>query len=47
MARQQNRNSKPARESRPPAFIAWHVDEKGEKKFWTLSGVSTDGTKLA
>jgi hypothetical protein len=40
MARQQNRNSKPARESRPPAFIAWHVDEKGEKKFWTRIGAA-------
>jgi hypothetical protein len=42
MTRKQYRNSKPARESRPPAFIAWHVDEKGEKKFWTRIGAAWD-----
>ncbi len=42
MARIQNRNGKPARETKAPAFIAWHVDEKGEKKFWTRIGAAWD-----
>lgn len=42
MARYQNRNSKPAREPKGPAFIAWHVDEKGEKSFWTRIGAAWD-----
>ena len=31
------------REARAPAFIAWHVAEKGEKKsFWTRIGAAWD-----
>lgn len=40
MTRQKDRNSKPAHESRSPAFIAWQVDEKGEKSVWTRIGVA-------
>jgi hypothetical protein len=30
----------PQRETTPPAFIAWHVTERGEKKFWTRIGAA-------
>lgn len=30
------------RDTRPPAFIAWHVAEKGEKTFWTRIGAAWD-----
>ena len=33
MTRNENQK-RPDRQHQPPAFIAWHVDEKGEKKFW-------------
>ena len=26
------------RETAPPALIAWHITERGEKKFWTRIG---------
>lgn len=39
MARNEKQNRKP-RENRPPAFIAWHVGEKGEKAFWTRIGAA-------
>lgn len=28
------------RESAPPALIAWHVAERGEKKFWNRIGAA-------
>jgi hypothetical protein len=28
------------RETTPPALIAWHVSERGEKKFWTRLGAA-------
>jgi hypothetical protein len=31
MTRNTNQNRKPAREFSPPAYIAYHVDERGEK----------------
>lgn len=40
MTRNTNRTRKPAREFTPPAYIAWHVDEKGEKKYWTRIGAA-------
>ena len=30
----------PQRETTPPALIAWHVSERGEKKFWTRIGAA-------
>jgi hypothetical protein len=40
MTRNTNQTRKPAREFTPPAYIAWHVDEKGEKKYWTRIGAA-------
>lgn len=39
MARQEAQNSKP-REVRPPAFIAWHVEDKGKNAYWTRIGAA-------
>jgi hypothetical protein len=34
-------NAKTAqREPTPPAFVAWHVTENAEKKFWTRIGAA-------
>ncbi|RVH60078.1 hypothetical protein CN213_06115 [Sinorhizobium meliloti] len=36
-------NEKPTRKSREhqaPTYIAWHVDEKGKKSFWTRIGAA-------
>ena len=30
----------PQRETTPPALIAWHVSERGEKKFWNRIGAA-------
>ena len=35
-----NRNQKP--DPKPPTLIAWHVAERGEKKFWTRIGAAWD-----
>jgi len=40
MARTATQNRKPARETHTPAYIAWHVGEKGEKAFWTRIGAA-------
>jgi hypothetical protein len=40
MTRNTNQKSKPAREFTPPAYIAYHVDERGEKKFWSRIGAA-------
>jgi hypothetical protein len=40
MTRNTNQTRKPAREFTPPAYIAWHVDEKGTKKYWTRIGAA-------
>lgn len=39
-----NRNSRKAksRETQPPALIAYHVSERGEKSFWTRIGAAWD-----
>lgn len=39
MAQTEKQNRKP-RENRPPAYIAWHVGQKGEKAFWTRIGAA-------
>jgi hypothetical protein len=33
---------KEARETQPPALFAYHVAERGEKKFWTRIGAAWD-----
>lgn len=41
MTRNDKQNRKETRETQGPAFIAWHVTEKGEKKaFWTRIGAA-------
>jgi hypothetical protein len=30
------------RETTPPVLIAWHVTERGEKKFWNRIGAAWD-----
>ncbi|MGH6837492.1 MAG: hypothetical protein ACREDT_01560 [Methylocella sp.] len=44
MARSNNyRNRNKSRETKGPAFIAWHVAEKNESKaFWTRIGAAWD-----
>ena len=40
-----NRNTnrrQQTRESQPPALIAYHVAERGEKSFWTRIGAAWD-----
>jgi hypothetical protein len=39
VARQEEQNSK-SREVRPPAFIAWHVEDKGKNAYWTRIGAA-------
>lgn len=39
MARNEKSNRK-TRENQAPAFIAWHVGEKGDKAFWTRIGAA-------
>jgi hypothetical protein len=38
MAYKNNTTKALPRETTPPALIAWHVIERGEKKFWTRIG---------
>lgn len=46
MTRKFNQTEKQTREIRPPALIAWHVTEKGEKKaFWTRIGAAWNHQK--
>jgi hypothetical protein len=40
--RNRNQNRKPQREAQPPALIAWHIAERGEKSFWTRIGAAWD-----
>ena len=43
MARNSNYNRKDkTRETQPPALIAYHVTERGEKSFWTRIGAAWD-----
>tara|TARA_R110002124_G_scaffold183401_4_gene350827 strand:+ start:55637 stop:55900 length:264 start_codon:yes stop_codon:yes gene_type:complete len=39
--RNQNRKQQ-TRETQPPALIAYHVSERGEKSFWTRIGAAWD-----
>ncbi len=39
--RKERSNDKP-RETQPPSLIAYHVTERGEKKFWTRIGAAWD-----
>lgn len=39
--RNENRSEK-TRETQPPHLIAYHVSERGEKKFWTRIGAAWD-----
>jgi hypothetical protein len=34
------KTNKQPRETTPPAFIAWHVAERGEKSFWSRIGAA-------
>jgi hypothetical protein len=43
MSYDQNTNSKSqTRETQPPALIAYHVTERGEKSYWTRIGAAWD-----
>ncbi len=42
MARTETQNDKTKTEARGPALIAYHVSEKGTKKFWTRIGAAWD-----
>lgn len=42
MARKRSDNRKQNRETQPPALIAYHVAERGEKSFWTRIGAAWD-----
>lgn len=43
MARNRNENRKQQTKStQPPALIAYHVSERGEKSFWTRIGAAWD-----
>ncbi len=40
--RNKNTRRPEARETTPPSLIAYHVSERGEKKFWTRIGAAWD-----
>jgi hypothetical protein len=40
MAYGKNSKKQTQRETTPPALIAWHVTERGEKKFWNRIGAA-------
>ena len=42
MARKRNDNRNQSREPNPPALIAWHVNERDGKKFWSRIGAAWD-----
>lgn len=35
-----NTKQQAQRENTPPALIAWHITERGEKKFWNRVGAA-------
>jgi len=37
-----NESRQQTRETQPPALIAFHVTERGDKKFWTRIGAAWD-----
>lgn len=42
MKRNRTDNRDQKRETKPPALIAYHVAERGEKSFWTRIGAAWD-----
>lgn len=42
MAQKQTTNGKKQRQAQPPKLFAYHVAERGEKKFWTRIGAAWD-----
>lgn len=42
MTRNTAQNRKAQTEARSPDLIAWYVDERGEKAFWTRIGAAWD-----
>jgi hypothetical protein len=42
MANKQNENTGAQRETKPLAFIAWHVNGQDKKSFWTRIGAAWD-----
>lgn len=42
MARKRNDNRNRNREAQPPALVAYHVAERGDKSFWTRIGAAWD-----
>lgn len=40
--RNRNYRKEKARDTQPPALIAYHVAERGEKAFWTRIGAAWD-----
>ena len=40
MKRNHTASQQPERETTPPAFIAWHVAERRDRKFWTRIGAA-------
>jgi hypothetical protein len=42
MANKQNANTQANRETKPLAFIAWHVNGQDKKSFWTRIGAAWD-----
>tara|TARA_B100000965_G_C19587778_1_gene756561 strand:+ start:575 stop:820 length:246 start_codon:yes stop_codon:yes gene_type:complete len=42
MARNRTENQQQTKTTQPPALFAYHVAERGEKKFWTRIGAAWD-----
>lgn len=42
MTTRNRNNNRKTRETQPPALIAYHVAERGEKNFWTRIGAAWD-----
>lgn len=42
MAQKQTTNGKKQRQAQPPKLFAYHVAERGNKKFWTRIGAAWD-----
>lgn len=42
MARNRKENQQQTKITQPPALFAYHVAERGEKKFWTRIGAAWD-----
>ncbi len=42
MARNQRNDALQQRDPKPPAYIAWHVNGRDKKSFWTRVGAAWD-----